>query len=381
MDLNKQINDIWIAFGVLAGLGMILGFFRTIIWYSRAGLETIDLLTIWKFFLYICNILGTVFFIVMAGVSLWWLIFFKRQDAISLVMPTNAQQVSFTVLVIIGFIFKTIDILHLIIRQSNADIFFIDWEKPKAGYKSTVSIWRTYFVANEFQEIQTFRRVSVIFQLFFVLFLLKVINLENVATMEPGVNIFPTTSDYKPEYNGILRVGIAFSMWLVTALIQYLVYVIFYQRFIEDSILNFIDLCSVSNISVFILTDYLYGYYIHGLSPHGTTDVNMKEMIMNLERESNQMSGGRGLQVKSDEQTFIVQLTKRFRSQYNSLISSYQTQNRTSATNQSDKNNPEHLLRSYQNLNEFLCAFITHSLPEVITSTRYFVEIVFLHIY
>lgn len=33
--------------------------------------------TIFKFFAYLFNIIATVFFIVMAGVSLWWLIFFK----------------------------------------------------------------------------------------------------------------------------------------------------------------------------------------------------------------------------------------------------------------------------------------------------------------
>ena len=132
-------------------------------------------------------------------------------------------------------------------------------------------------------------------------FFFKVINLENVATAQPGVNLFPSSADYVPGYNGILRVGIAFTMWLATGieneifsskfinffclgLIQYLVYVLFYQRFIEDPLLNFIDLCSVSNISVFMLADNLYGYYIHGRSPHGTTDVNMRDMVLNLER-------------------------------------------------------------------------------------------------
>jgi hypothetical protein len=42
----------------------------------------------------------------------------------------------------------------------------------------------------------------------------KVINLENVATIQPGVNLFPSSAVYQPDYNGILRVGIAFSMWL-----------------------------------------------------------------------------------------------------------------------------------------------------------------------
>jgi hypothetical protein len=36
----------------------------------------------------------------------------------------------------VAFALKTIDILHLIFRQSNKDIFFIDWEKPKAGKKN-----------------------------------------------------------------------------------------------------------------------------------------------------------------------------------------------------------------------------------------------------
>lgn len=69
----------------------------------------------------------------MAGVSLWWLVFFKRQDAVYLVIPTTVQQASFTALVIVAFVLKTIDIFQLIIRQSNIDIFFIDWEKPKSG--------------------------------------------------------------------------------------------------------------------------------------------------------------------------------------------------------------------------------------------------------
>jgi len=154
------------------------------------------------------------------------------------------------------------------------------------------------------------------------------------------VNLFPTSSDYTPQYNSILRVGIAFSMWsgtgtlfssknvhyafYNTGLIQYLFYTLIYQRSIEDRILNFIDLCSVSNISVLILADNLYGYYIHGLSPHGTTDVNVKDMIVNLGRESKQMSGTRGLEAKSDEQTFIVRIDRRLRMEYERLLFTYQ---------------------------------------------------------
>jgi len=141
------------------------------------------------------------------------------------------------------------------------------------------------------------------------------------------------------KYNSIFRVGIAFPVLLGTgihsfyhilsliiiflAFIQYFFYIICYQRMIADKIMNFIDLCSVSNISVFILDQNCHGYYIHGRSPHGTTDVNMKDMIMNLERESRLMSGKRGLQANSKEQIFIMKINREFRIQYELLFRKY----------------------------------------------------------
>lgn len=73
-----------------------------------------------------------------------------------------------------------------------------------------------------------------------------------------------------------------------------------------------------------------YGYYIHGRSPHGSTDVNMKEMIVNLERESKQMIGKRGLQDNSDDQTFIVRVGVDFRRQYQILLQTYRVRDEES---------------------------------------------------
>lgn len=84
------------------------------------------------------------------------------------------------------------------------------------------------------------------------------------------------------------------------------------------------DLCSVSNVSVFILMNKQYGYYIHGRSPHGATDVNMRDMILNLQRESNETIGKRGLEANSNDQMFIVRVDRAFRSQYEILLLNYQ---------------------------------------------------------
>ena len=49
----------------------------------------------------------------------------------------------------------------------------------------------------------------------------------------------------------------------------------------------------------------------------------MKDMLMNLERESRMMSGTRGLQANSAEQIFIMKINRAFRRQYDLLFRKY----------------------------------------------------------
>ncbi len=48
---------------------------------------------------------------------------------------------------------------------------------------------------------------------------------------------------------------------------------------------NFVDLCSLCNVSVMALTHDQYGYYIHGHTVHGRGDMNLKQMHQCLRRE------------------------------------------------------------------------------------------------
>jgi hypothetical protein len=90
-----------------------------------------------------------------------------------------------------------------------------------------------------------------------------------------------------------------------------------------NQIYNFIDLCSVSNISVFILDETYHGYYIHGRSPHGKADVNIKEILINFDREIKRMTGTRGLENYSNDQIFIMKINENFRKQYELLFRNY----------------------------------------------------------
>lgn len=103
---------------------------------------------------------------------------------------------------------QAFQLIHLLAVQCNINIFFIDWERPRVktsasgrlssgtknvaessadGKKSAsktpdkintemagVSIWRTYFAANEWAEIQSKRKLNIGLQVFGVLFFLKV---------------------------------------------------------------------------------------------------------------------------------------------------------------------------------------------------------------
>jgi meckelin len=67
--------------------------------------------------------------------------------------------------------------------------------------------------------------------------------------------------------------------------VQWIWTVLVYERFVEDKIQQFVDLCSMSNISVFIMANANFGYYIHGRSVHGKADTNMSEMADMMKRE------------------------------------------------------------------------------------------------
>ena len=75
------------------------------------------------------------------------------------------------------------------------------------------------------------------------------------------------------------------SVFFFIAIIQWIFYTFIYERFIEDKVRQYVDLCSMSNISVFILENEMFGYYIHGRSVHGRADTGMRQMYEDMKRE------------------------------------------------------------------------------------------------
>ena len=80
---------------------------------------------------------------------------------------------------------------------------------------------------------------------------------------------------------------------------------------------DFVDLCSVTNISVIIFNEDLNGYYIHGKNPSGASDVSSEKLRLNLLGEAQGNATIRGIcQALPDAQTFEIFMPKDMINQY-----------------------------------------------------------------
>ncbi|XP_045437267.1 meckelin isoform X2 [Pipistrellus kuhlii] len=329
--------------------------------------------TVMKFLVYYAGDLTSVFVIITVATGLYWLIFFKAQKSVSVFLPTPTQEERFVSFVGCAFALKALQFLHKLVSQVTIDIFFIDWERPKGkvlkavegegGVRSAtvpVSIWRTYFVANEWNEIQTVRKINPLFQGLTVLFFLEVVGFKNLALMDSSSSLSRDPSSYIAPYSRILRYAVSSALWLVIGMIQIVFFAVFYERFIEDKIRQFVDLCSMSNISVFLLSHKCFGYYIHGRSVHGHADTNMEEMNMNLKREAENLCSQRGLVPNTEGQTFQIAISSQMRQHYDRIHETLIRKNGPARLLSSSASSFEQSIKAYNTMNKFLGSFIDH---------------------
>ncbi|XP_033124785.1 meckelin-like isoform X2 [Anneissia japonica] len=365
---------------ILAVPALLYAALKTTAWRRRAGRLTVDVPAFVKFFAFASGLLADMLFVIVYGSALFLMVFYKRQSVVKLLLPTPDQEGLFVIFIIGAFVLKLLDLIHMVYTQCTFDIFFIDWERPKGqtiqdtkgsdGKDTTnpVSIWRTYFVANEWNEIQTSRRSSPLFQICSVLFFLEVLGFKNICTYDIYSSTSPDTSEYISEDSRVLRFAMATTLYLVIGSFQWIFFTFIYERFVENSLQNFVDLCSMANISIFVLANHKYGYYIHGRSVHGFADTSMKHMREQLKREEDNLCGQRGLLPNSEEQTFEMQLPERMREQYDRiLLPLANAQGRIEATRgrPGGGGDNERFNEAYVSMNKFLSAFIDHGLRDI----------------
>ncbi|NXG61020.1 MKS3 protein, partial [Hemiprocne comata] len=362
-----------IALGVLGGLAVLWCLLKTAGWKRRTGSSVIDLQTVLMFLLFYAGYLANVFFVITVGTGIYWLVFFKAQQFVSVLLPLPSQEEDFVTYVACAFTLKALQFLHLLVSQLTIDIFFIDWERPKGkvlkavegegvtkSAAAPVSIWRTYFIANEWNEIQTVRKINPLFQVLAVLFFLEVVGFSNLALMDSSSGLTRSSESYIAPWSRILRFGVSAALWLAIAFLQVIFFSVFYERCVEDKISQFVDLCCMSNISVFLLSHSCFGYYIHGRSVHGHADTNMEEMNMNLKREAENLCSQRGLLPNTDGQTFQISISRNMRQNYDRIHETLTRKRGPARLLDSSANTFEQSTRAYNTMNKFLSSFIDH---------------------
>jgi len=124
---------------------------------------------------------------------------------------------------------------------------------------------------------------------------------------------------YNAPVNFILRHFLA-SIIVITAGAIQIIIVRFLQLWIPLKKQEFLDLCSVSNISVFILDEQLHGYYIHGQAPFGKADANLDELLRFLEEERKGKVRSRGFPgSEEDSQSYEMYISYTMRTIYDGL--------------------------------------------------------------
>ncbi|CAK6960646.1 meckelin [Scomber scombrus] len=379
MDQNEARMKTDTALGVMGGVAVLYSLLKTVSWKRRIASPLIDVETMLKFLLFYAGDLANVFFAVTVGTGLYWLIFYKAQQYVSVLLPLPAQEEQFVTYIGCAFALKAVQFLHKLFLQLSVDVFFIDWERPRSKASKTmqatsevkrdpspVSIWRTCFVANEWNEIQSIRKISPTFQIMAVLFFLEVLGFSSLAVRDPWSTLQRLPQAYTPSYSLTLRYGLAATLWLCIGLLQVIFFTVFHEHFVEDKIRQFVDLCSISNISVLLLSHRCFGYYIHGRSVHGHADTNMEEMNNNLKRESASLCSQRGLLPNTDIQTFQVSLTNRLRLQYDRIREPISRRNAPSRLADASSANPgDPSFRAYHIMNHFLGSIIDHAHPDM----------------
>ena len=100
------------------------------------------------------------------------------------------------------------------------------------------------------------------------------------SLMEADLTREPSASPENFALNFFVITFLIYSIGCAQYFIAMIVYPIKPPDYVE-----FVDLCSVANISIIMFNEDLNGFYIHGKSPSGASDVSSERLRLNIENE------------------------------------------------------------------------------------------------
>ncbi|KAF1766596.1 hypothetical protein GCK72_006554 [Caenorhabditis remanei] len=371
-----------IALSILVPLSLFWSALCSYSWGRRHGKPSaVDASSILYFFVCEVSVLGDVFFALFGLIAVWITFAYKNQTYVLYNMLSEDQERALFHYIIAALVLKFFGLLFTMGALVFQETFFIDWERQKlkqtdehgmplsrdlskSSEAEPVVVWRTYLIANEWNELQQYRKTSLALQIIMMILLMEYFQVKNYALVEPGferndVDASTTLSTL------VSSLAVTVFLYLSLALAQVIIRVLVVERIVTDPFHNFVDLCSVSNISVLSLTHSLYGYYIHGRSVHGKGDAGMSEMNEFLQRERNNLCGFRGLETNSELQTFTVNLPQLFRSKYDEISAISKQTTSGVVGHEAVTARMNSTVEAHSQMNSFLKKFVDHSITDI----------------
>lgn len=272
-----------------------------------------------RFTFYVIETWSTLVYWFLFAACAFWFIFFKLQNNAHILMftlddayyPTHLRRFDIVFGIMMGL--KMIVFFLKIFFQAQVDFFIMDRERKKdVASTSTPNAWRHIFVANELNELQTQRYISVEITLLVYIYLMQAEGWAHWCNYDPAMNSKETGS----PRSQILYFFFSICLLSVIGFVQFVGRHIF-KCFLPLRSEDFVDLCSITNTSIFIFDQDLHGYYIHGESPLGQADISAKELKENLDHEGQGEAKIRGLlSEKPRLQTFEIFIPLKVRQQY-----------------------------------------------------------------
>ena len=205
------------------------------------------------------------------------------------------------VLFFLTLIFKTLSVVIRIVEQSRADIFIMDWESLAKGGKSIPKkkekesefldvygedsgpiAWRSIFIANELNELQTeMRKIPPATTLIWFTAFYIGLGWQWWGKANPDFN-----NEMQPlePFNPFLKFFLAASVFICIVTVQLILSYV--QSFPTSESLDFVDICTFANCSVLMLTSPFGGYYIHGQAPWEQSDLPLAWLKEELDKEA-----------------------------------------------------------------------------------------------
>lgn len=292
---------------VMCILCAVLSAVRTYGWMRRRQNLAFDFKALGIFCVYFLDYLGNTLLFVVCLTSWVLLILFKSQS--TLTYAVRRSEVYLTALLATSVSAKAIAIVYRIMEQCNADYYIIDWERSKGqllreNALTPVSMWRSNFLAHQLSQVQCMRFLHPLLVMTIAGVFLDGFHFTYLSLGIPQGKRLDIQGAVSIE---ALRVAVDSLFLCGVALVLYIIeFQVYYRFFVVHPFQAFVDLCSVSNISVMILLEPMWGFYIHGRSIHAHADVNMADFQKNLSLEAEGNLPVRGLGGQSQCQVFEV---------------------------------------------------------------------------